>query len=59
MSPCNRDSKFWITAIPVARARAIQRCKALTVRGGAVVPGVGGTCLSNARNPIISDRITA
>ena len=43
------------------RARAIHRCKALTVRGDcrAVVPGAGGDCLSSARKPIISDRITA
>lgn len=47
--------------IPVARALAIHRCKALTVRADcrAVVPEAGGDCLSSARKPTISPRTTA
>ena len=46
---------------PLARARAIHWCKAVTVRTGAEEGGVDvdGDCLSSARKPIISDRITA
>jgi hypothetical protein len=58
MSRCNRDSKCWINAMPLDRARSIHRCNAVTVRTGG--RGVaGGDCLSTARKPIISERITA